>query len=146
MSWVRIWVHMVFSTKNKAPFLDQKIRKKVFQHIRQNAELKGIWLDSVNGYVDHVHCLISLNKDQSISKVAQLLKGESSFWINKNKLTKSRFSWQDDYWAASVSENHLSRTSAYIHEQEEHHRKITFSEEVDNFMNKNGWQSISKIK
>ena len=146
MSWVRIWVHMVFSTKNKAPFLDQKIRKKVFQHIRQNAELKGRWLDSVNGYVDHVHCLISLNKDQTISKVAQLLKGESSFWINKNNLTKSRFAWQDDYWAASVSEDHLSRTSAYIHNQEEHHRKITFSEEVDKFMYKNGWQNTSKEK
>ena len=94
MSWVRIWVHMVFSTKNKVPFLHQKNRKQVIQHIRQNAETIGIWLDSVNGYVDHVHCLISLNKDQTISKVAQLIKGESSFWINRYNLTNSKFAWQ----------------------------------------------------
>ncbi|MBN4065882.1 IS200/IS605 family transposase [Candidatus Amoebophilus asiaticus] len=96
MSWVRIWIHMVFSTKNREPFLHQKIRKQVFQHIKQNAEIKGIWLDSVNGYTDHVHCLISLNKDQSISKVAQLIKAESSFWINKNNLTESKFTWAQE--------------------------------------------------
>ncbi len=112
MSWVRIWVHMVFSTKNKVPFLHQNIRKKVFQHVKQNAEAKGIWLDSVNGYVDHAHCLISLNKDQTISKVAQLIKGESSFWINKNNLTDNKFAWQDDYWAVSVSESHVEQTRA----------------------------------
>lgn len=55
MSWVRIWVHLVFSTKNRAPFINQQIRKQVFQHIKQNAEIKGIWLDCVNGYVDHAH-------------------------------------------------------------------------------------------
>jgi REP-associated tyrosine transposase len=91
MSWVRIWVHMIFSTKNKTPFLDQKTRKQLFHHIKQNAELKGIWLDSVNGYVDHAHCLIFLSKDQTISKVAQLIKGESSFWLNKNNMTEGKF-------------------------------------------------------
>ncbi|MFQ6002813.1 MAG: transposase, partial [Candidatus Zixiibacteriota bacterium] len=75
MSWVRVWIHLVFSTKNKEPFLRiGEIRKKVFQHIKQNAEEKGIWLDCINGYLDHVHCLISLKKDQTISKVVQLIK------------------------------------------------------------------------
>ena len=143
MSWVRIWVHMVFATKNRTPFLTQKIRKLVFQHIKQNAEEKGIWLDSVNGYTDHAHCLISLNKDQSISKVAQLIKGESSFWINQNNLTEGKFAWQDDYWAVGVSESHVKLIRAYIFKQEEHHRKATFNEEVDEFMTKYGWQYIS---
>lgn len=91
MSWVRIWVHLVFSTKNREPYLHQSIRKKVFQHIKQNAKEKEIWLDSVNGYADHAHCLLSLNKELSISKVAQLIKGESSFWINQNKLVEGKF-------------------------------------------------------
>ncbi len=143
MSWVRIWVHLVFSTKNREPYLHQKIRKQVFQHIKQNTEEKGIWLDCVNGYSEHAHCLISLNKDQSISKVAQLIKGESSFWINKNNLIEGKFIWQDDYWAVSVSESHLQPTREYIFKQEEHHRKTTFTEEVDEFMKKYGWQYIS---
>lgn len=143
MSWVRIWVHLVFSTKNREPFLNNKnIRKQVFQHIKQNAEEKGIWLDCVNGFSDHAHCLISLNKDFSISKVAQLIKGESSFWINQSKLMEQKFIWQDDYWAVSVSESHLQQTRNYIFNQEEHHQKKSFREEIDLFMEKYGWHYI----
>ncbi len=144
MSWVRIWVHLVFSTKNREAYLSKTIRKQVFQHIKQNAETKDIWLDCVNGYTDHAHCLISLNKEQSISKVAQLIKGESSFWINQNNLVEGKFIWQDDYWAVSVSESHLNQTREYIFNQEEHHRKTTFKEEVDEFMEKYGWQYIQE--
>jgi len=76
MSWVRIWIHLVFSTKNRTPYLNShSIRKKFFEHIRQNGKEKEIWLDCVNGYQDHIHCLISLGKEQTISKVAQLIKG-----------------------------------------------------------------------
>ena len=106
----------------------------MFQHIKQNAETKGIWLDCINGYHDHAHCLISLNKDQTISKVAQLIKGESSFWINQAKLIDTKFIWQDDYWAVSVSD--------YILKQEERHIKKSFTDEVNEFMEKYGWTLI----
>jgi len=142
MSWVSIWVHVVFATKNREPFLHSGIRKQVFQHIKQNAEEKGIWIDSVNGYSDHAHCLISLNKNQTISEVMQLIKGESSFWINKNKLTQTKFSWQDDYWAVSVSESHLQRIRNYIFNQESHHNTTAFSKEIDGFMVKYGWKLV----
>ncbi len=143
MSWIRIWVHLVFSTKDKIPFLNSvELRNEVFIHIKQNSEQKNIWLDNINGYNNHAHCLISLGRDQSISNVAQLIKGESSFWINKNKLTKSKFIWQDDYWAVSVSESHLSSTRNYIQLQEEHHKLKPFSEEIDDFMKKYGWKLI----
>ena len=143
MSWVRVWVHLVFSTNNKEPFLQTvETRKKVFQHIKQNAEEKGIWLDCINGYQDHAHCLISLNKDQTISKVAQLIKGESSFWVNQTKLTDTKFIWQDDYWAVSVSESHLKSVRDYILKQEKHHIKKSFADEVNEFMEKYGWTLI----
>ena len=142
MSWVRIWVHMVFCTNNRFPFLDKEIRQQVFQHIRQNAIIKEIFLDSINGYTDHAHCLISLNRNQSISDVAQLIKGESSYWINKNKLTLNKFIWQDDYWAVSVSESLVPRTRNYILNQEEHHQKKNFKEEVNEFMKQYGWEHI----
>ncbi len=143
MSWVRIWVHLVFSTKNREPFLHtEQLRKQFFQHIKQNAEVKKIWLDQISGFSDHTHCLISLGKDQSISNVAQLIKGESSFWINKNALIKNKFSWQDDYWAVSVSESHLDKVRQYIQNQEDHHRNISFAEEVSEFMERYGWTFI----
>jgi putative transposase len=143
MSWVRVYVHMVFSTKNREPFLNSsELKKNVFQHIKKNAEEKEIWLDCVNGHQDHVHCLISLGKEQSISKVVQLIKGESSFWINQQKLMAERFIWQDDYWVVGVSESHLESVRKYIHNQEEHHSKQSFTDEINVFMEKYGWNFI----
>ncbi len=144
MSWVRIWVHLVFSTKNGVPFLNSKeLRQKVFSHIYQNAKEKEIWLDVANGLKEHIHCLISLGREQTISKIAQLIKGESSFWINKHKLTPQKFSWQDDFWAVSVSESHFEAVRRYIDTQEEHHLKKSFHEEVEEFMQKYGWSYVS---
>jgi len=137
------WVHLVFSTKNRKPFLHKEIRQNVFQHIRQNAEKKTIFLDTVNGYTDHAHCLISLNKNQSISETAQLIKGESSHWINQKKLITNHFMWQDDYWAVGVSESQVPAVRNYILNQENHHRKFSFEEEVEEFMKKYGWHYIS---
>lgn len=142
MSWVRIWGHLVFSTKNRESFLHKEIRKDVFQQIKQNAEKKGLYLDSVNGYSDYAHCLISLSKEHSISQTAQHIKGESSHRINQNKLTSDKFIWQDDYWAVSVSESYLPATRNYIFNQEEHHRKRTFTDEIEEFMNKYGWECL----
>ena len=88
MSFVKVWIHFVWSTKNRQPFMSDEIRPKVFRHIRENAQSKGIYLDFINGYTDHVHCLISLGVDQTLEKIMQLIKGESSFWINKNRYVK----------------------------------------------------------
>ncbi|MCW9707809.1 transposase [Fodinibius salsisoli] len=141
MSWVRIWVHIVFSTKNRMPFLKtRELRYKVFRHIKQNAEDKEIWLDCVNGYRDHAHCLIALGKEQTLGKVVQFIKGESSYWINENELTRHKFMWQDDYWAVSVSESHVSSLRKYIHNQEKHHKTKSFSKELREFTDKYGWK------
>lgn len=144
MSWVRIWVHLVFSTKDRVPSLHSKeIREKVFRHIKENAQTKSIWLDHINGHHEHTHCLISLGKDQTISKIAQLIKGESSYWINHNQLIREKFIWQDDFWAVSVSESHLISVRKYIQQQEEHHTRKPFTNEVEDFMKKYGWALIN---
>jgi putative transposase len=136
MPYIRLWVHLVWATKDRTPYLVDLIRKKVFMHIKDNAEKKGIYLDHINGHLEHVHCLISLNSDQNISTVANLLKGESSFWINRQKLTTEKFSWQDEYFAASVSHSHVNIVRQYIRNQEEHHKKKTFQEEYTEFIDK----------
>ena len=142
MPWVRVWIHFVWSTKDRAPFLKDEIRLEVFQHIRENAGQKDIHIDFINGYVDHVHCLISLGTDQTIEKIMQLIKGESSFWINKNKLCKTKFGWQDEYFAVSVSETNLEAVRRYIANQEEHHRSNSFEGEFEGFMKRAGFQKF----
>ena len=145
MSWVRIWVHIVYSTKNHVAYLNTlDIRTQLFDHIKENARKKDLYIDCVSGYQDHIHILVSLGKDQTISKVVQLIKGESSYWINHSGLIKLNFAWQDDYWAVGVSESSVEAVRNYIHSQEEHHKKKTFTEEVDDFMCKYGWKDIQE--
>ena len=140
MSFVKIWVHAVWSTKNREPFLNNSIRQDVFEHIHQNALSKEIYMEIVGGYVEHVHCLFRLKNDQTISKVVQLIKGESSFWINKQNLIKSKFHWQDEYFAVSVSESGIKSLKKYISTQEEHHKKKSYQEEYQEFMQKYNFQ------
>ena len=142
MSFVKIWVHLVFSTKKRQPFLKKEIRIKIIKHIIENCKEKGIFLQAINGYDDHLHCLISLGKDQSISKVSQLIKGESSFWLNNQKLLLDKFQWQDDYFAVSVSQSQLSTVVNYIKNQEEKHSKKSFLEEVDEFVKIYGFEKM----
>jgi len=145
MSYLKVWIHLVWSTKNREPLLSKEIRSILFPHIRKNAQQKGIWIDFINGHTDHIHVLISLNKDQSIGGIVQLIKGESSFWINQQKLTRERFRWQDQYFAVSVSESGIAKVRDYIKNQEAHHKKKTFQQEYEEFMQKYGFKIISSI-
>ena len=135
MPFIKIYIHIVFSTKNRTHYLDTPtLRVKVWKHIKENAAAKGIYVDRVNGFSDHCHCLISLGSNQNIEKIVQLIKGESSFWINKNKLTREKFAWQDEYFAVSVSESMLEKVRNYIIDQEIHHKRQTSEEEYFRFM------------
>jgi len=151
MPFVKVYIHFVWSTKNRFPFLKTKeMRLKVWNHIRENAKEKGIFIDFINGYNDHCHCLVSLGVDQTIQKIMQLIKGESSFWINKQGLLADlpsaeieKFEWQDEYFAVSVSESMLDTVRNYIKNQEEHHSKKTFQEEYDEFISKYGFEKFN---
>ena len=134
MPYVRIWIHLNWSTKNRAPLLNNELRRTVFAHIKENALKKHISIDSINGVADHVHALVLLGADQTIAKVAQLIKGESSHWVNDQRLSHGKFEWQDEYYANSVSESMVSRVREYIKNQEEHHRTKTFAEEYKEFL------------
>jgi REP element-mobilizing transposase RayT len=144
MPYLKIYIHFVWSTKNRYPFLENKeLRLKVWNHIRNNAKQKGIFIDFISGYSDHCHCLISLRFDQTIQKVMQMIKGESSYWINKNKLTLEKFAWQEEYYGVSVSAAALFRVRDYIKNQEIHHNKIKFQEEIDELITKHKFQQFN---
>lgn len=134
MPYINLWTHLIWATKNRQPLVTAELKPKLYNHIRENATGNNIHLDFLNGVEDHVHALVSLNSSQTIAFVLQTLKGESSHWINKEKLTKVPFGWQDDYMALSVSESHMDRVRNYIKNQEEHHRTMTFTEEYQRFL------------
>jgi putative transposase len=136
MAYVRIWLHCVWGTKNRVPFLTSQNKFEIISHIRENAKNKGIYIDFINGHREHLHCIISLSADQSISKVLQLIKGESSFWINKNTICQGKFEWADEYFAISVSDSQIEKVREYIKNQDEHHKKITWEQEYKEFIEK----------
>lgn len=140
MSYIKVWLHFVWSTKDRKHFLTDDIRQKVFRHIRENANEKGIFIDFIGGYVDRVHCLISLGSDQTIEKIMRLIKGESSFWINKNGLREEKFAWQNDCFVVFVSENFVGNVRDYIKNQEIHHRTKSFDDEFEAFLKRAGFQ------
>ena len=144
MPFVKVYIHFVWSTKNRESLLETKeIRDKVWFHIRENAMKKGIFIDFVSGYSQHCHCLVSLGVDQTISKIMQLIKGESSFWINKEGLTNQKFEWQDEYYGVSVSESMIERVRNYIKNQEVHHSSKSYDDEFDELISKHGFQKFN---
>lgn len=142
MSYVKIWLHCVWSTKNRSCILPHSFRPEVLKHLKENASEKNIHLDLINAHEDHVHALISLGKQQNLATIMQYLKGESSFWINNQKRLPCHFVWQDDYFAVSVGHSQVDRVRKYIQNQDEHHKKISWEEEVELFLKKYGFEKI----
>ena len=143
MPFIKIYIHLVFSTLDRKPLLNSlDLRIKLWKHIKQNATEKGIFIDMINGYSDHCHCLISLGSHQNIEKIVQLIKGESSHWLNQNQLAKEKFAWQDEYFAVSVSESMIENVRNYIKNQEKHHQKKTFAEEYQEFIEKYNFEKL----
>ncbi len=142
MSYLRILVHCVWTTHNRIPYLTKAIRSEVIFHIRENSISKGIYIDHINGYDDHLHALISLGANQTISEIMQKIKGESSYWINKNKLTRLKLQWQDDYYAVSIGISQLDILRKYIRNQDLHHQKVPIQEELDVLIKEYGLQKM----
>ncbi len=142
MSYTKIWLHCVWSTKNRDCLIPFSFRPDLLKHFRENAATKKIQLDYINAQENHVHALINLGKEQNVADLMHLLKGESSFWINKQKILPYHFEWQDDYFALSISHSHVDRVRHYIKNQDEHHKKMTWEQEVVLFLKKYGFEQI----
>ncbi len=141
-SHVRLYVHIVWSTKNREPYLISSVREKVKEHLSQNAKDKEIEIQCINVQIDHVHILINLRSDQKVDDIVKLLKGESSHWINSEDIIKNKFVWQRGYGAFSVSQSRVEDVKNYIMGQDEHHRKKTFFEEYKAILEKYGFDRM----
>ena len=140
MSYIKIMVHCVWRTKGNKPVLVTEKRNRLFEHILENAKKKEIFIDTLGGHTDHIHCLINLGSGQNIAEVMKLIKGEATYWANKENFIPGKLEWAEDYFAASVSETALDKVREYIKNQEEHHRKMTFAEEYEKFIKSYGFR------
>lgn len=138
-SLTKLWIHTVFGTKDRMPLIHNDFEEKLHSHIRQHLECDfGCRVRIIGGTADHVHILFLLDPNYSIKDIIKNIKGESSHWQNQQNITKLKFAWQIGYGAFSVSESNVTGVEQYIQNQKEHHKKITFMEEYEQFMRKHG--------
>ena len=135
-SYVSNFVHYVFSTRERFPFIDQELESRLWPYIGGIARENGMKALAVGGMTDHVHALLSLPATLSVAKAIQLIKGGSSKWVHDQWPRPRKFAWQDGYGAFSVGASQVKSVIHYIDEQKEHHRKRTFEEEFLEFLEK----------
>lgn len=135
-TYAQIHLQFVFSPKFRAALIDPKWEIDLFKYISGITQQNKHKLLSINGMPDHIHLFVGFHTNQSVADFMQDVKADSSQWINKNKLCKTRFEWQSGYGVFSYSKSQVSRVINYIENQKEHHKKIGFLEEYKTFLKK----------
>ena len=137
-TFTQLYYHIVFSTKNREPWLIPSVQVRLWPYIGGIARSHGMVALEVGGVDDHIHVLLSARPTISVSQIVQVIKGGSSRWLHEEIPALRGFSWQDGYGAFTVSKEALQRLSAYIRQQATHHRHRTFSEEYLDLLKKHG--------
>ncbi len=129
-SLAQIYVHIVFSTKNRQPYLsDASVRRDMHQYLAGICHNTGSPAIEVGGVEDHVHVLCRLAKTQAPSDLIKTLKQASTTWAKQTHASLSNFYWQRGYGAFSISPGHVADLRRYILDQEQHHKGVSFQDE-----------------
>src|SRR5438270_10182892 len=131
---VSLMVHVIFSTKSREPLITPEIESELFSYmggILKNHESR---LLDAGGTANHVHLLVSQSKNVSLSSLMKDVKKDSSSWIKTKGSQFRNFHWQDGYGAFSIAKSDIRELKKYIAGQKEHHRKLTFQEELIEFL------------
>jgi putative transposase len=137
-SFVSCLMHVVFSTKDRRPFLTPDVQERLWPYLGGIARENKMRALKIGGVADHVHMLVSLPSTLAVAKAVQLIKGNSSKWIHETFPQLSTFEWQEGYGAFSVSVSGVEATVSYIENQDKHHQRKTFQEELKSILDKHG--------
>ena len=131
-------IHLIFSTKNRRPWLKEALRPQLYAYLAgifQQWESPAV---IIGGHDDHIHALFLLSKNHPLKKVVEEVKKGSSKWIKTLGNELGDFSWQNGYGAFSVSESNVPDVRKYIERQVEHHRRMTFQDELRQLFERHG--------
>ncbi len=136
-TYLSLHYHLVFSTKDRTPMIEPSWRNRLHEYLGGTVEgLKG-FPQGVGGIADHVHLLVGLRATHSLADFMRELKKASSVWVHE-EIRMPSFAWQEGYAAFTVSPSARAAVQSYIANQEEHHRKKTFREELVELLEKAG--------
>ncbi len=125
----RIWIHAVWTTKNRKPLIHPRMERRLYEFIGVELKRLGCTLSIVNGVPDHIHCLFCMPSDMSVTEIIKHIKGSSSDFINHNNLIPEKFVWQNGYGAFTVSQSGVDAVNKYIYFQKKHHQQHSFESE-----------------
>jgi REP element-mobilizing transposase RayT len=138
-SLAKIYFHIVFSTKDRRPFLQNNtIRDKAHNYLGGTCNNLDCAVLRVGGVADHIHLLCRLGRSISVADLVKELKRVSSQWLKTKSADLADFYWQSGYGAFSISPGHVEAVREYIASQEEHHRQTTFQDEFRRLLTKYG--------
>jgi len=137
-TYTQLYYHAVFSTKNRFPFIDESVEKRMYPYFRGIAEGIGCALVTGNGAADHVHLLMRAPARLSVSSMLQSMKADSSKWVHDTFEHLSKFEWQVGYSAFSVSSSAVEKVREYIRNQKKHHAKVSFHDELRRLLEEHG--------
>lgn len=136
-SLARLWVHLIFSTRERYPFLSEtSVRNDMHGYLATVLRTHDCPTLEVGGCDDHVHALFALSRNYSIAQIVKEVKRTSPAWIKTIERRYSKFHWQNGYGAFSVSQSHVAQVRNYILHQEQPHRRKTFQDEFRVFLKK----------
>jgi len=135
-TFTQIHIHAVFAVQNRMSLIQKSWRERLYQYIITIIQKHEHKVLSIGGMPDHIHILFGFRPTQALSALMQEVKRDSAEWINRQRLTMGRFSWQGGYCAFSYSRSQVPTVAHYIETQEEHHGKESFVDECKTFLNK----------
>lgn len=128
-TYTQIHIHAIFAVQNRISLISKTWEQRLYQYITGIIQNHGHKLLAINGMPDHIHVLFGMRPAQSLSDLMRDIKGDSSLWINENKIVAGKFTWQEGYGAFSYSKSQIPAVATYIENQELHHKKKAFIEE-----------------
>lgn len=134
-TFTQLYIHVVFAVKFRNSVIEISWEERLHQYIIAIIQNNGHKVLAINSAKDHIHIFIGLNPKQSLSELMRLVKGDSSEFINKERLTTYRFQWQEGYGAFSYSRSQVDNVVRYILNQKEHHKKYSFENEYLKLLN-----------
>jgi len=135
-SLVKIYTHIVFSTKDRTRLIQPNIEEKLHRYLAGICQELECHPVQVGGHTDHIHILCTLSKKIALIKLVEELKSHSSKWIKTQDAELRKFYWQSGYGAFSVNPTEIARAQQYVENQHEHHKTISFQDEYRAFLNK----------
>jgi REP element-mobilizing transposase RayT len=132
----QIYIHIVFSVKGRQNLIQYKWKDELYKYICGIVNGQEQKVYAIGGMPDHLHLLISIKPNISISELVRDIKANSSKWANEKRLVAGKFQWQEGFGAFSYAQSQLDTVIAYVNNQELHHQTKTFKEEYIELLQK----------